>query len=99
MPTRCAGSRESRWSTWPTATVVAAPPGLYNLLEPEISGELRADKTDAIVASGARTVASANPGLRDAARRGTTRPRIDIYVVHPIQLLDRAYADQRMASD
>jgi glycolate oxidase iron-sulfur subunit len=65
--------------------------GLYNVLEPELSGELATDKVDAISESGVGVVATANPGcamqlmasLRDAGRR--------VRVVHPIEVLDRAY--------
>jgi glycolate oxidase iron-sulfur subunit len=65
--------------------------GLYNVLEPELSGELARDKVDAISESGVRVVATANPGcamqltsaLDDAGRR--------VRIVHPIELLDRAY--------
>ena len=65
--------------------------GLYNVLEPELSGELARDKVDAISESGVAVVATANPGcamqlaasLKDAGRR--------VRVVHPIELLDRAY--------
>jgi glycolate oxidase iron-sulfur subunit len=65
--------------------------GLYNVLEPELSGELARDKVEAISESGVAVVATANPGcamqlmasLHDSGRR--------VRVVHPIELLDRAY--------
>ncbi|MEX0989084.1 MAG: (Fe-S)-binding protein [Actinomycetota bacterium] len=66
--------------------------GLYNVLEPEMSGDLRREKGDAIAATGVTVVASANPGcamqLSAAAReRGMT-----VSILHPVELLDRAYA-------
>ncbi|MFL5768227.1 MAG: (Fe-S)-binding protein [Actinomycetota bacterium] len=65
--------------------------GLYNVLEPELSDELAKDKVDAISDSGVAVVATANPGcamqLTAALRNADRRVR----VVHPIQLLDRAY--------
>lgn len=65
--------------------------GLYNVLEPEMSAELGRQKADAIVATGASTVASANPGctMQIASQLRAARARIDI--AHPIELLDRAY--------
>jgi glycolate oxidase iron-sulfur subunit len=66
--------------------------GLYNVLEPEMSDQLMEQKAAAISATDATLVASANPGctmqipagLRNAGRR--------LEVVHPVELLDRAYA-------
>jgi glycolate oxidase iron-sulfur subunit len=65
--------------------------GLYNVLEPELSGALARDKVDAIGETDARLLATANPGCAmqlAAALREAGRP---VRVVHPIELLDRAY--------
>ena len=65
--------------------------GLYNVLEPELSGELARDKVDAIGETGVRLVATANPGCAmqlATALRESGRP---VRVVHPVELLDRAY--------
>jgi glycolate oxidase iron-sulfur subunit len=65
--------------------------GLYNVTQPETADELQRQKVEAILATGATTVASANPGCTmqiSAGLRAAGRP--DIEVVHPIQLLDRA---------
>jgi glycolate oxidase iron-sulfur subunit len=75
--------------------------GLYNVLEPELSGELARDKAGAISESGVAVVATANPGcamqLTVALREAGARVR----VVHPIELLDRAYraSDARSRRD
>ena len=65
--------------------------GLYNVLEPELSGALADDKKEAIRRAGVRIVATANPGcamqLATALREAEER----VLVVHPIELLDRAY--------
>jgi glycolate dehydrogenase iron-sulfur subunit len=66
--------------------------GLYNVLEPQMSGELRSQKVDAVLASGARTVASANPGCTMQIVAGLRERGADVDVVHPVELLDRAYA-------
>ena len=69
--------------------------GLYNVTQPEMSGELRRQKAEAVAATGATIVASANPGLHDAARGRPARSRAcTAEVVHPVQLLDRAYASE-----
>jgi glycolate oxidase iron-sulfur subunit len=65
--------------------------GLYNVTQPETADELQRQKVEAILATGATTVASANTGCTmqiSAGLRAAGHP--DIEVVHPIQLLDRA---------
>ncbi len=61
--------------------------GIYNVLEPAMSGALRDDKADAIRASGASVVATANPGCAMQLAAAS-----DAEIVHPVELLDRAYS-------
>jgi glycolate oxidase iron-sulfur subunit len=65
--------------------------GLYNITQPEMSAELRRQKAEAVAASGATIVASANPGCTMQLLAGLREKDIDVEVVHPVQLLDRAY--------
>ncbi len=65
--------------------------GLYQLTEPGPADRLQQQKVDAIVATGATTVASANPGCTIQIIAGLRAAGVDATVVHPIQLLDRAY--------
>ncbi|MFN8234240.1 MAG: (Fe-S)-binding protein [Actinomycetota bacterium] len=67
--------------------------GLYNVLEPELSGRLSAEKAGAIASTGATTIASANPGCTMQIAAGLRALGVEANVVHPIQLLDRAYAE------
>jgi len=74
--------------------------GLYNMTEPEMSGRLMRDKAEAVASTGASVVASANPGCSMQLAAGLIMLEGDarrIEVVHPIELLDRAYgaADAR----
>lgn len=65
--------------------------GLYNVTQPETADELQRQKVDAILATGATTVASANTGCTMQISAGLRAAgRSDVEVVHPIQLLDRA---------
>ena len=69
--------------------------GSYNLTQPELSDALALRKADAIAATGADIVASANPGcmLQVAAAldaRGRHTP-----VLHVVEILDRAIAAER----
>ncbi len=64
--------------------------GSYNLTQPELSDALAARKADAIAATGAAIVVSANPGCMlqiSAALRERGR---DVEVLHVVELLDRA---------
>ncbi len=65
--------------------------GLYNVLEPEMSGTLRREKADAVRDTEVRVVAGANPGCTMQIAAGLRDLGADIEVVHPVELLDRAY--------
>jgi glycolate oxidase iron-sulfur subunit len=65
--------------------------GLYNVLEPEMSGALMRQKAEAVRDSGARVVASANPGCTMQIAAGLRDLGVEVEVVHPVELLDRAY--------
>lgn len=65
--------------------------GLYGVLEPETAGELQAQKAAAIAASGAPAVAVANPGCAMQIAAGLAERGADVEVLHPAELLDRAY--------
>src|SRR5262249_2999530 len=65
--------------------------GTYNLTQPEMSNRLGARKFDHIEATGAETVVTGNVGcILQIARAAKERGR-PIEVVHPVDLLDRAY--------
>jgi glycolate dehydrogenase iron-sulfur subunit len=67
--------------------------GLYNVLEPEMSGRLMREKAAAVRETGVRTVATANPGCTMQLAAGLRDLGTDIEVVHPVELLDRAYGE------
>jgi len=64
--------------------------GLYNVTEPELAGQLQAQKADAVRETGATTIASANPGCTMQIRAGLAALRVSARVVHPVELLDAA---------
>ncbi|MBV8085028.1 MAG: (Fe-S)-binding protein [Chloroflexi bacterium] len=68
--------------------------GVYNLTNPDISRELQRRKVDAIVASGASTVVTANPGCLMQMRAGVAEVGADVQVKHIVELLDAATASQ-----
>ena len=64
--------------------------GSYNLQQPELADELRDRKVDAILATGAEAVVSANPGCMLQVRSGLEERGRDIPVLHLVEVLDRA---------
>jgi len=68
--------------------------GTYNLTEPEMSGRLGRRKLDNILATGASVVASGNVGCTLQIARQARERGADVEVVHPIDLLDRAYGGE-----
>ena len=76
----------------PNGDACCGAAGLYNVLEPELSSRLRRDKAEAIAATGVTTVASGNPGCTMQLAAGARELGIKVEVLHPVQLLDRAYA-------
>ena len=64
--------------------------GLYNVLEPEMSGRLMREKAEAVVSTGASVVASGNPGCTMQLLAGFRELGADVSVVHPVELLDAA---------
>lgn len=65
--------------------------GLYNVLEPATAGELGRAKAAAVLASGAPVVASANPGCSMQLAAHLRELDGDVEVLHPVEILDRAY--------
>jgi glycolate oxidase iron-sulfur subunit len=76
----------------PGGDVCCGAAGLYNVLEPEMSSELRRRKAEAIASTGADVVASANTGCTMQIMAGLGELGSPMRVLHPIQILDRAYA-------
>jgi glycolate oxidase iron-sulfur subunit len=65
--------------------------GVYNLLRPDVADEVLRAKVEAIRETGADTVATGNPGCAMQITKGLRETGIE--VVHPVELLDEAYAN------
>jgi glycolate oxidase iron-sulfur subunit len=65
--------------------------GMYNVLEPEAADVFGRDKAEAVASTGATIVCSSNPGctMQIAAHLREQGAAID--VLHPVELIDRAY--------
>ncbi len=65
--------------------------GVYNLLEPELSERVLAEKLRHIEATGARVLATGNPGCQMQIGAGARLAGIPLRVCHPVELLDESY--------
>ena len=72
----------------PTACCGAA--GIYNITHAETSSQVLAPKLDAIEACGADIVATGNPGCMMQIDSGLRARGLEVEVVHPIELIERA---------
>jgi len=66
--------------------------GIYNLIEPDVSDAVLAPKLRHIAATGAPIVVTGNPGCLMQIGAGLLQSGSTTRVVHPIDLLDAAYA-------
>jgi glycolate oxidase iron-sulfur subunit len=66
--------------------------GIYNLLEPDLSGSVLAEKLANIQATGAKILATGNAGCQMQIGAGAMLAGMDLTVCHPVELLDEAYA-------
>jgi glycolate oxidase iron-sulfur subunit len=72
--------------------------GIYNLIEPETSDAVLAPKLRHVAASGARVVATGNPGCLMQVGAGLLRAGSAARTAHPVELLDAAYASAAASS-
>jgi glycolate oxidase iron-sulfur subunit len=72
------------------ADVCCGSAGSYNVTQPEYSDRLLARKVDAILATGARAVISANPGCMLQIEAGLRARGSRLEVLHVVEVLDRA---------
>ena len=70
--------------------------GIYNLLEPDLSARVLEEKLANIRATGAKILATGNPGCQMQIGAGVLLSGMDLIVCHPIELLDEAYAQAGM---
>ena len=72
------------------ADVCCGSAGSYNLTQPDYADRLLARKVDAILATGARAVISANPGCMLQLEAGLRARGSQLPVLHVVEVLDRA---------
>ena len=70
--------------------------GVYNLLEPELSARVLAEKLGRVRETGAATLATGNPGCHMQIAAGARLAGLPLRVCHPVELLDAAYRRARV---
>ena len=74
----------------PEADWCCGAAGSYSMHQPAMAGRVLARKMGHIAATEVPIVATANPGCMLQIRLGAKRQRLQLIVVHPVQLLARA---------
>ncbi len=72
--------------------------GSYQLTQREMSGQLRAHKLEDAAATGAETIATANPGCMVQLALGASEAGLPVRVCHVVDLLDEAYQREAAAA-
>jgi glycolate oxidase iron-sulfur subunit len=75
----------------PESTWCCGSAGIYNLIQPEMAGDLLKRKVQHIESTGAQVVATGNPGCLLQIMNGLRDRKLPVRVVHPITLLAEAY--------
>src|SRR5262249_5455665 len=75
----------------PESTWCCGSAGIYNLIQPEMAGELLERKLRHVQTTGASIVATGNPGCLLQLLSGARRQNMPLRIVHPITLLAEAY--------
>jgi glycolate oxidase iron-sulfur subunit len=92
-PLRVLGSVEGlRLAPLEGADVCCGGAGVYNLLEEEMSSRVLGEKLRHVAETGARVLATGNPGCHMQLAAGARLRGMDLKVVHPVELLDESYS-------
>lgn len=81
----------------PESTWCCGSAGIYNIIQPEMAGELLDRKLKHIQGTRAAVVATGNPGCLLQILNGAKRANLPVRVVHPITLLAEAYRREKEA--
>ncbi len=70
------------------AALCCGSAGVYNMLQPEVAGELGKQKVENLLNTGAELIASANPGCTIQISKHLELQEKAIPIMHPVELLD-----------
>ena len=81
----------TRFTPLEGADVCCGGAGVYNLLQPELSARVLGEKLARVRETGARVLATGNPGCHMQIGAGARLAGMRLRVCHPVELLDEAY--------
>ena len=67
--------------------------GIYNLLEPELSGRVLQEKLNRVAETTATILATGNPGCQMQIGAGACLTGLPLKVCHPVEILDQSYRE------
>ncbi|MDJ0729908.1 MAG: (Fe-S)-binding protein [Crocosphaera sp.] len=70
------------------AALCCGSAGVYNMLQPEVADELGKQKVNNLINTGAKLIASPNPGCSLQIKKHLNLQGKDIKLIHPMELLD-----------
>jgi glycolate oxidase iron-sulfur subunit len=70
--------------------------GTYNLFEPASANEIGERKIANVLATGARIVASGNPGCSLQIQSLLRRRGVEVTILHPVEIVDAAISGRRI---
>jgi glycolate oxidase iron-sulfur subunit len=82
---------ELNFALLPGSDVCCGGAGVYNLMEPELSEEVFAEKLKNIEQCGAKVLATGNAGCHMQIAAGARVAGMELQVCHPVELLDESY--------
>ncbi len=72
--------------------------GIYNVVQPELASQLLERKVSHIRDTGATTIVTGNPGCLAWIKQGVEEAGLKISILHPVDLLDAMYAQDKTQS-
>ena len=85
------GIPDLNFALLPGSDVCCGGAGVYNVMEPELSGEVLAEKLKNIDQCGAKVLATGNAGCHMQLAAGARLAGMELQVCHPVELLDESY--------
>ena len=78
------------------ASLCCGSAGIYNMLQPETADELGRQKANNLINTGARVIASPNPGCSLQIQKHLDLKGSEVKLLHPVELLDRSIRGDRL---
>jgi glycolate oxidase iron-sulfur subunit len=78
------------------AALCCGSAGVYNMLQPEVAEELGRQKVENLSNTGAKAIASANPGCSLQIKKHLQLQGKEMVLIHPIELLDRSIRGEKL---